>query len=183
MDKDIINPHQNESVNTLLSSIDIHKDNDNDTGASCNNDTSDKITFTLDDLHTNLVLISKILPYDKLFINKNLLNIDNRYLQSIVRWYFIESRVRTINFIKNVVDETFNIIDEILKDKEYMTNSSENRDFILQRFTAELKNCIMGLNNLKITYDLDLLIKSQLEVIIENLNNKINTNLALFKVQ
>ena len=64
-----------------------------------------------------------------------------------------------------------------------MTNSSENRDFILQRFTAELKNCIMGLNNLKITYNIDLLIKSQLEVIIENINNKINTNLALFKVQ
>ncbi len=179
MEKELNNISENEPVNTPLSSIDINKE----TNGNSEQENDDKVTFTLDDLHTNLVLISKIMPYDKLFINKNLLNIDNRYLQSIIRWYFVESRVRTINFIKSIVDETFNTIDEILKDKEYMTNSSENRDFILQRFTNELKNSIMGLNNLKITYDLDLLIKSQLEVIIENINNKINTCLALFKVQ
>jgi hypothetical protein len=138
--------------------------------------------LVINELHTNLVLLSKILPGDKLVISDNLLNIDRTYLQGIRRWFNSEDRIKTIKFISIIVDQTFMIIDNIIVDNRYITLSSETRDTLLQRFTLELKNSINGLINLKSTYIYDNSITSNIDVIIENINNKVTTLNNLLRV-
>lgn len=131
--------------------------------------------LSIDILHTNLVLLSKIQPGDKLIYTSNILNIDRSYLQSVRRWYNSNDRNKTTQFINIIIDQTFIMIDNILGDETFITLSSETRDIILQRFNLELKNSINGLINLKTTYNDDSSIVSTIDVIIDNINNKVNT--------
>jgi hypothetical protein len=139
-------------------------------------------SLTIDILHTNLVLLSKIKPGDKLIYYNNLFNIDRSYLQFAKRWYYSECRIKTINYINIIIDQIFMAIDLIIIDDAYITLSSETRDTTLQRFTIELKNSINGLINLKTTYIDDHSITSSIDVIIENINNKITTLNNLLKI-
>ena len=136
----------------------------------------------IDILHTNLVLLSKIQPGDKLLYNSNILNIDRSYLQFVRRWYNSIDRLKTTQNINTIIDQTFMAIDKILGDESYMTLSSETRDLLLQRFNLELKNSVNGLINLKTTYYDDNSIVSSIDVIIENINNKVNTLNSLLKI-
>lgn len=136
----------------------------------------------IDTLHINLMVISKIIQNDKLIINNGILNIDRSYLQSITRWYGSNDRKKTIDFINNIIEQTFKLIDDIIVNQSFKTLSSESRDDILQRFRLELKNSINGLANLKITYINDNLMTSNIDVIIENINNKVIILNKLFKI-
>lgn len=143
---------------------------------------SNQDEIVIDILHTNLVLLSKILPGDKLVVSESLLNIDRTYFQGLRRWYNAEDRMKTIKFISMIIDQTFITIDNIVTDSKYITLSSETRDTILQRFTLELKNSINGLINLKTTYIYDNSITSNIDVIIENISNKVTTLNNLLRV-
>lgn len=138
--------------------------------------------FPIDKLHMNLVLLSKIQSGDKLTFNSNVLNIDRSYLQGIWRWYNSCDRQKTIQYINTIIEQTFKAIDLIIVDESYMTLSSETRDMILQRFNIELKNSINGLINLKATYMYDNSIVAAIDVIIENINTKINILNGLLKI-
>lgn len=137
----------------------------------------------IDILHTNLVLLSRIQPGDKLLYNSTILNIDRSYFQFVRRWYNSTDRLKTTQFINTIIDQTFMAIDKILGNEAYMTLSSETRDILLQRFNLELKNSINGLINLKTTYNDDNSIVSSIDVIIENINNKVNTLNSLLKIK
>jgi hypothetical protein len=141
-----------------------------------------KELMAIDILHTNLVVLSKILPGDKLTLNSDILNIDRSYFQWVKRWYNMTDRINTIQFVGNVIDNTFLTIDNIVADKTFISLSSETRDTILQRFTIELKNSIGGLINLKTTYINDNSITSSIDVIIENITNKVTTLNNLLRV-
>jgi len=151
---------------------------------SLNDDPNDfQIVFTLNELHTNLILISKISAGNKLIIQDNLLNIDVSSMPSVSRWFQSVDRSKCVNFIKNVMKQTYNKIDEIIKDTKYNASMSEDRNIAIQRFQSELKNSIEGLLNLKVTYNKDLLTVSSIDVIIDDIQNRITFIDGLLKIK
>ena len=134
----------------------------------------EKIVFT------NLKIISNIKEYDKLIIDENKhIDIDSpTYLQFARRWWSGRNRLNTLNYLKNCVyRDAFIIIDNTLKNEiknkinmNYFEQSNHN---ILQKFLLDLKNSIRGLQNLKITYNNDVSFKSNLDVIIEEIEFRI----------
>lgn len=131
--------------------------------------TDDEQQFNLDELHKNLIIISKIPAGYKLAVVGRTLVIDNTYMQSVTRWVYGDDRLKSMAFINDIVDQTFFKINEIKKDTRYITTSSENQNSVLQRFNTELKNSIGGLINLKTTYNNDESMKASIDVLIENI--------------
>jgi len=151
-----------------------------------NNNNNDLVlnnfSFNLNELHTNLILISKIAAGNKLIIKDNLLNIDVSTLPSLTRWYNSVNRNKCIEFIQIVMKQTYSKIDEIVKDPNYNASMSEDRNIAIQRFQTELKNSIEGLLNLKVTYNKDLLTVSSIDVIIDDIQNRITYIDGLLKI-
>jgi len=138
----------------------------------------------------NLKIISNIREYDKLItiFDEKHIEIDNPgYWQFMRRWWNGRSRQNTISFLKDVIyADAFKIIDMTLenemREKPVENFFHESNHTILQKFLHELKNSMKGLQNLKITYNYDVSFKSQLDVIIEEIefrNEKIKETLKI----
>lgn len=125
--------------------------------------------MTLEEVFININLISKIEPNYKLFINNKFINIDTSYVQSISRWFFGNDRKTTIFFVNLVINKSFEYCDKLLNTKNIDTK-------LLFRITSDIKNSINGLLNLKHTYSSDKLVQAEIDVIIENIRNKIELN-------
>uniref|UniRef100_A0A6C0B4G0 Uncharacterized protein n=1 Tax=viral metagenome TaxID=1070528 RepID=A0A6C0B4G0_9ZZZZ len=138
---------------------------------------------------TNLKILAKIKTDNKLsFINGQFVIDEWNYSQPIRRWWTQESRQMTIDKLDDFVTELFKLIDNIydnelsentndaskITNSYYVTNSSSTfkseNSTILLTFVTEIQNAIIGLNNLKQTYKLDISTVSSLEMIIEKLN-------------
>lgn len=128
----------------------------------------------------NLKIISNIKEYDKLITSDDKqIEIDNAsYLQFMRRWWNGRNRNSTLNYLKDFVyRDAFKVIDNTLqnelREKQDVNYFHESNHNILQKFLLELKNSIKGLQNLKITYNNDVSFKSQLDVIIEEIEFRI----------
>ena len=128
----------------------------------------------------NLKIIANIKEYDKLMAIDNQIEIDHAsYVQFLKRWWNGRNRKDTVLFLREFIfNDTFKIIDDTLENE--LRNKQEPLHFfresnhnILQKFLLELKNAITGIHNLKITYNADITIKSQLDVIIEEMEFRI----------
>jgi hypothetical protein len=124
--------------------------------------------LTTEDIFINLKLISKIDVGDKLTFktteSEKYINIESSYIPSITRWLHNVDRKKCVNFVSNIVCQSFKIIDT--------TNDIQ----LILRFTSEYRNVINGLMNLKQTYSDDKLIQSEIDVLIENIRSKIEHN-------
>jgi len=130
------------------------------------------IKLSLEDIFINLTLLSKIDVGDKLIQNGDMkhMNIDTSYFQFITRWFKGSSRNNSLKFISHVLNQAFEYNDSMLEEK------SEKSAVTVFRLTADLKNSLNGLNNLKQTYSTDKLIQSELDVMIDNIRNKLDLN-------
>ena len=122
----------------------------------------------LDNLLLNLRTIAEIKDFDKLSINNDNLNIDQTWLQSLSRWYYVEGRDITLTKINDILEETFEYI-EVIKNDMY---ENANRD--IQRILVGLTTTIKGLDCLKVTYKKDINIITKLNLYSEKINMKIN---------
>lgn len=121
------------------------------------------------EIFINLTVISKIASGDKLFLeHDNLLNIDTTYLQFVTRWWRGANRMEMLNFISTVLSRAFEM------NKRFLENQNEVMIF---RLTADLKNALTGLNNLKQTYPHDKLVQSEIDVMMENIRATLYTKL------
>ena len=141
----------------------------------------------IDENILNLKIISKIKENDKLLAHKNLLEIDSPHLfQSVNRWYNNENRNITIDKLNNILVDTFNITKSILEkeknNKEEKKSLEENNSQLFQTLILEMRNCLTGLDNLKKTYSEDILISSQLDLLINKLNNRVDKMNKFFKL-
>lgn len=141
----------------------------------------------IDENILNLKIISKIKENDKLLAQKNLLEIDSPHLfQSVNRWYNNENRNITIDKLNNILEGTFNITKSILEkeknNKEEKKSLEENNSQLFQTLILEMRNCLTGLDNLKKTYSEDILISSQLDLLINKLNNRVDKMNKFFKL-
>ena len=67
----------------------------------------------LEDVILNLKLISKIKQNDKMIVVNKIIQVDNRFLQPIFRWYTSDNRAETFNFITLIINKgTENLLSE-----------------------------------------------------------------------
>jgi hypothetical protein len=130
-----------------------------------------EIELTSEYVFINLRLISKIEVGNKLVQTEKHINIDTSYFKSITRWFRGVNRNDTIKFMSFVFTKAFELNDKLLEYK------SENSIQTLLRLNSELKNSITGLVNIKHTYSSDKLIQSEIDVMIDNIQLGLDTNL------
>ena len=118
----------------------------------------DNTSFTLDDIIINLKIISKIKENDKMIVNNKTMAVDNRILLLFRRWWSVDSRESTIDYITKLLNNTFIYLDN-------------NNDINVKQ---ELKNSLVGLDNLRSTYRLDNVISSKIDIVIDKINKYIS---------
>jgi hypothetical protein len=102
----------------------------------------------IDNIVTNLKIISLIKVDEKLSIRKGHLSLDNSSnFQFLKRWFYRDSRDITLLFIKDLVRSI-----SILFDKINCYNDNIN---IIKKVLVEMENAKSGLINLKSTYSDD----------------------------
>lgn len=143
----------------------------------------------------NLNIISKIKPYDKIYINKdNLITIEyNSILQGFYRFFYNNSREKNLTNLLIFYQTVYSTIDDLLN-SQYLNienilnyikedNDEYNKVFSnLSKLKHYLLLSIDGINNLKKTYHGDIVTDSKLEIIINNCElyiNKIGKKLSI----
>lgn len=139
--------------------------------------------MTIDQVLTNLKIISQIKKGEKIISSNNILEIDTRYFQFARRWWEVNSRISTLELFNKIVERSFNLIDETYnnKSKENYYFSEENSR-TLQKFSIELTNVCNGLNNLKETYSDDVTTTSQLDVMLDKIGQRIEKIQKIFVI-
>ena len=143
----------------------------------------------LDNNILNLKIISKIQENDKLITNDELIKIDSpKLLQSITRWYSNNSRSITLKKLNDIIDISFKFTDIIINNEVIQYENSiysleDNNNELFQKFIVELTNSLIGFNNLKNTYSDDILISSQIDLIINKINNRLEKMTKIFKIK
>ena len=88
--------------------------------------------------------------------------------------------------LNNIFEESFNITDEILKNAKSENNEENNlndsNSQIFQKFIVEFTNSLNGIDNLKKTYKDDIPMKSQLDMIGNKLNNRLEKMNKMCKI-
>ena len=146
---------------------------------------SDNIEITIkinyDDLLFELKLLSKIKKNDKLITSSDKLGIDaGGLLQPIIRSYYGDSRSATMNRIDKLCENIFIFIESSLKeinDNKKLLKNIQNKNNITQQLKQlwlEMSGAVKGLYNLKITYENDASIESQIDVCIDKLKGYID---------
>jgi hypothetical protein len=130
-----------------------------------------EIELSFEDIFVNLRLVSKIEVGNKLVQNDKYVNIDTSYFQSVTRWFRGANRNNTIKFMSFVFTKAFELNDKLLEKK---TNDSIQT---LLRLNSDLKNSLTGLTNLKQTYFYDKLVQSEIDVMIDDIQTRLDNNL------
>lgn len=152
---------------------------------------------------TNLKILSKINQGDKLAFTDNVFAIDPwTYTQPISRWFNNESRLTTIKHLEEFIVKVFKAIDNIyssemnlnfsgIENTYYIKNIhsktipifKEENSALLLTFITEMKNAIVGLNNLKQTYKTDITTISAIDIIIEKMNVRIKKISGILSIE
>ena len=116
---------------------------------------------SIDNIITNLKIISLVKIDEKLSIRKGHLTLDvSSNLQFIKRWFFRDSRDFILLFIKDLIRNIHLLFEKI--------NSYKDSLWVLTRILSEMENAKSGLLNLITTYSTDPI----MIVKFENVNTK-----------
>ena len=135
-----------------------------------------------------LSIISYIKQGEKLYCDdESNIFIDNSYIPSISRFISNQNRVVTIKNIKDIIDDVIYITDFIYRNEisvkknekeknERLVKSffKESNEKILKSFYIKMTCALDGLNNLKLTYNGDLTIKTSIDLLINRIQTRIN---------
>jgi hypothetical protein len=120
----------------------------------------------------NLSFLSKIEPGQKIFVvynEKNKINfelkIDSSYVPKLTRWYYSQGRNETIEILKKLIE---------LSITQFNIHYKNNNTVEITNYKTLLQKSILGLNNLKITYNSDITILEELDLIIIRIKEIIN---------
>lgn len=153
-----------------------------------NNNNKIKITDQIiEEVLYKLKIISHLNKGDKLYCSNNNIFIDNSYIPSISRYINNQNRNNTISFITDCIENVIYITDFIyknelsvkknIKEKDTRTINNffkESNDKVLKKIYIALSNTIDGLNNLKLTYNDDLSIKTIIDLLLQKINTRIH---------
>lgn len=136
----------------------------------------------------NLKIISKITEGDKLSTSENIIKIDPpSILQGVNRWINAEGRGVTLKKLEEIVNDTLSITEKLLesernKKDETQKDLDENNSQIFQKFIIEMTNSLLGLENLKKTYNEDIMITSQIDLLLKKITTRIDKMTKLFQI-
>lgn len=142
----------------------------------------------IEDNILNLKIISKIKEGDKLCISDKIIKIDPpSILQGVNRWINSEGRGVTLDRLKNIIDDTLNITEKLLDSEKNKKDAiekdlDENNSQIFQKFIIEMTNSLLGLENLKKTYNQDILVTSQIDILLKKITIRIEKMTKLFSI-
>jgi hypothetical protein len=142
---------------------------------------------TYEELVLDLKIISKIKPYEKLYIEDNKISIDNTYyLSFIYRYLYNQTRDLTISYLETLnVDLTLKLNEILTKTCNENNNENiitDNPSNVLVNLSHDLTLCNIGLKNLIISYNNDEYIKSKIEILINNFEIKIRKISDILKI-
>jgi hypothetical protein len=154
------------------------------------------------ELINNLNIISSIKIGDKLYFDKHLFKIDDRYIMPIRRLFDGSSRTDTINHLEYFYESIFEKIKKFKNSFELKSNTSINNlsinnyinilsksevvgsnfrshhnidDIILRNLLRHLKQSLNGIYNLKITYIDDIYMVDKINILIRKITNILET--------
>lgn len=143
----------------------------------------------------NLNILSKIKPYDKIYINKdNVITIEyNSIFQGVYRFFYNNSREKNLTNLVIFYQNVYNTIDDLLYSKyldiehieNYIKNDNDDYNKVinnLNKLEKYLSLSLIGIQNLKKTYQNDIVTDSKLDIIINNSDlyiNKINKKISI----
>ena len=111
------------------------------------------------DLLAKLKLIGKLKKDDKLNTKKLFIQSDNIISKISRSLIFVDDRENLLNFIINTVDKCFDLLE----------SKNSRQETILE----DLKLALEGIKNIKLTYSEDLYFCCKLDVLIEEIESKI----------
>jgi len=133
--------------------------------------------LTVDEMLLNLKILAELKEYDKV-ITQQTIEIDNGGLfQGVRRWFSDESREKTVKRIGELFDGIFEFIDKTIREEKSRKGRrrelfDQDTSQLLQRFLVDIKNAIVGIENLRLTYRNDITVRSKLTLLIDKLKIK-----------
>ena len=152
-------------------------------------DEKKKITDTMiTNLLYKLSIISYIKQGDKLYCDSNLnIFVDNSYIPSLSRYFYNQNRDTTLKILIDLINDVIYVTDFVYRneisikknekeknDRQLRTFFKESNDRILKNFYIKLTCCLDGLNNLKLTYNNDISMKTVLDLLIKKIESIID---------
>jgi hypothetical protein len=135
----------------------------------------------------NLKIISKIEENDKIITTDKLLKIDKPTIfQGVNRWFGNENRDNTLEKLNQIYGDSFDITENLLKNEkdlqENIKGLEDSNSQIFQKFIIEFTNSLQGIDNLKKTYKNDTVVLSQLDMISNKLNTRLEKMNDIFRI-
>ena len=127
-------------------------------------------TEDIDELFTDLKVLGTIKQNQKLYTNGHQIRVDDEsILQPAARFFFGENRSGNMRSIKRVLQQANTVVDLYMHNGKCSASSIN----VVRRLQNEMQNAVLGLGNLKSTYDSDTTTMSAISVLIENINETI----------
>ena len=152
-------------------------------------DEKKKITDTIiTNLLYKLTIISYVKQGEKLYCDNNSnIYIDNSYIPSLSRYFYNQNRDITSKILNDLINDIIYVTDFVYRneisfkknekeknDRQLRTFFKESNDKILKNFYIKLTCSLDGLNNLKLTYNNDISIKTTLDLLIKKIESRID---------
>jgi hypothetical protein len=119
------------------------------------------------DVISKLKFIGKIQKGEKINV-RSLCVQPNNWFTSIVRTLFnTDNRANAYNFIENIINRAFDIINY-----NRVSISIVNRQ-IVQNVILDLKQAVIGISNMKDTYEFDVMYCCKLDTLTQSINSRI----------
>lgn len=126
----------------------------------------------IDELFTDLKVLGTIKQNQKLYTNGHQIRVDDEsILQPAARFLCGENRTGNMRSIKRVLQQANTVVDLYMHNSDCGTTSVN----VVRRLQNEMQNAVLGLGNLKSTYDNDTTTMSAISVLIENINETISS--------
>tara|TARA_Y100000389_G_scaffold96131_1_gene92791 strand:- start:450 stop:944 length:495 start_codon:yes stop_codon:yes gene_type:complete len=135
-----------------------------------------------------LTIISYIKQGEKLYCDGDLnIFVDNSFIPSLTRYMYSQNRNITSKILTDIINDIIYVTDFVYRneisvkknekeknDRQLRTFFKESNDKILKNFYIKLTCALDGLNNLKLTYNNDISIKTCLELLIKKIESRID---------
>ena len=149
---------------------------------------SDDYKYNIESVCLILKIIANIKVGDKLYlVDDKDLRIDNRYFISFRRYYNKDNRYKMIVFIEDKLSYLDTEINKLLAKKpdclSELSILSQDDSEICQDIILNLESCKTGFDNLKTTYTDDVSFVSRLDMVIRNVQTKLNKLKAILIIK
>ena len=149
---------KNQNLNKNLENKKVEKEEDKKNDIFENMEINKKI----------LERLSEIKVGDKIIVNDNNIDIDNRFFQFFRRWYNNDNRYLSIIFIENCIN---------LNIRSLRNKSLQIEPEIVEECNKLLEKCVNGIKNLGETYKGDKVISVRLEFLKNKIGRYLKKNI------